>query len=454
LPILHSILKHWQSNNIFTGDFEQFYLFRAYKNKNGQLLGKAEIIKAILLDELKVLSKRQERLYQVLIERFIKGGTILSVAHSMNISQDQLNRLQKSALIELSLIFIDDEKKVREKILLDLNKRLPTKTYHTLFGIESTARDFIPEIMRPGSPASIFVIVGIGGIGKTAFADYVLRQCVNNFPFYDFIWIKANTFSAQGELIHPEANFDSILLQIGNQLFSTVEPGKDLKRNIQYLLKENPYLIVIDNLETEEHFHSIIENIMDLANPSKFIITSRVHSRNQGGLFILNLQEISSDAAMGLITDQMNSIGLNHQSVAIQDHIEDIYKTVGGNPLALKIIVGLLNMLPLNNILMDLQKVHSGDVENLYTYIYKLAWESLNIQEKQVMAVMPLISEKGATLDQLTFLSSVPVPQLTGTIDQLYKRSLLEIQGGVNEKRYGIHRLTDTFLRTNVLHWK
>ena len=35
----------------------------------------------------------------------------------------------------------------------------------------------------------------------------------------------------------------------------------------------------------------------------------------------------------------------------------------------------------------------------------------------------------------------------------LRNRSLLEVRGTIQAKRYGIHRLTETFLRTEIIHW-
>lgn len=66
---------------------------------------------------------------------------------------------------------------------------------------------------------------------------------------------------------------------------------------------------------------------------------------------------------------------------------------------------------------------------------------------------MPLVSETGATLDYLQALSGLGEEQLWPALHELRQRSLLEVRGSLHEKRYGIHRLTDSFLRTEIVHW-
>jgi hypothetical protein len=43
--------------------------------------------------------------------------------------------------------------------------------------------------------------------------------------------------------------------------------------------------------------------------------------------------------------------------------------------------------------------------------------------------------------------------ELWPALQELRNRSLLEAQGTVQAKRYGIHRLTETFLQTEIIHW-
>jgi hypothetical protein len=38
-------------------------------------------------------------------------------------------------------------------------------------------------------------------------------------------------------------------------------------------------------------------------------------------------------------------------------------------------------------------------------------------------------------------------------VRELFSRSLLEVQGNVRNRRYSIHRLTETFLRTEIIDW-
>ncbi len=70
-----------------------------------------------------------------------------------------------------------------------------------------------------------------------------------------------------------------------------------------------------------------------------------------------------------------------------------------------------------------------------------------------LLQAMPLVSGAGATADYLQEISGLSAGQLWPAIQELRKRSLLEVRGDIREKRYGIHRLTETFLRTEIIHW-
>ena len=66
---------------------------------------------------------------------------------------------------------------------------------------------------------------------------------------------------------------------------------------------------------------------------------------------------------------------------------------------------------------------------------------------------MPLVAESGGTPDYLRALSGLAEAQLWPALQELRNRSLLEVRGTAVEKQYGIHRLTETFLQTEIIHW-
>jgi hypothetical protein len=54
--------------------------------------------------------------------------------------------------------------------------------------------------------------------------------------------------------------------------------------------------------------------------------------------------------------------------------------------------------------------------------------------------------------EQMGAASRLSSNQLRPAITELVNRTLLEVRGTPWERRYGIHRLTNAFLRTEIVH--
>jgi hypothetical protein len=87
----------------------------------------------------------------------------------------------------------------------------------------------------------------------------------------------------------------------------------------------------------------------------------------------------------------------------------------------------------------------------LYTYIYWQAWHGLDEAGRQTLLVMPLA--QNGTLDQLSVLTELDGTDLTQALERLATLSLLEVNGDLEQPRYRIHRLTETFLLNEVVKW-
>ena len=121
--------------------------------------------------------------------------------------------------------------------------------------------------------------------------------------------------------------------------------------------------------------------------------------------------------------------------------------------MAMKLVVGLTAVLPLPQILADLTQIHTSEIEEMYRHIYWRAWHSLDENAQNLLEMMPMSSGIGMQPEQMQALVDLNDGQFWSAIKELVNRSLLEARGSVMERRYGIHRLTDTFLRTEIIHW-
>ena len=137
---------------------------------------------------------------------------------------------------------------------------------------------------------------------------------------------------------------------------------------------------------------------------------------------------------------------------ASQAELDSIYQVVGGNPLALKLIVGQVRFLSLPQVLDNLRQAQGKKIEELYTHIYWQAWQALDETSQKVLLAMPLAQD--GDLAQLAAVSQLAVAELADALDRLVSLSLVDVRGNLAERQYRIHRLTETFLLTEVAKWQ
>jgi hypothetical protein len=113
-----------------------------------------------------------------------------------------------------------------------------------------------------------------------------------------------------------------------------------------------------------------------------------------------------------------------------------------------------MHTLSLSRIVDDLRQARGRKVEELYRFIYWRSWQLLSDQARQVLAIMPLVAESGGGLAQIAAVSEMEEEQLAAPLEQLVSLCLVNVMGTVEARRYGIHRLTETFLLKEVLKWQ
>lgn len=223
---------------------------------------------------------------------------------------------------------------------------------------------------------------------------------------------------------------------------------------VRQVLKETPHLIVIDNLETRSSTAYLMRQLQEWANPSKFLVTTRIRPIGEASIFSYTLDELNERDTAELIRHHALSIGQKDLAQATDSQAQYIYDAVGGNPLALKMVISLAATMPISLILDDLHLVHTPEVEELYNRIYQRAWMAITPVQRLLLQSMPLIAETGGTLTQLKAISGLADHELWPAINELVNRSLIELRGTTWDQSYGIHRLTGSFLQTNINRWE
>jgi hypothetical protein len=455
---VHNALTSWGNLGSSEDELLSFLLLvqeeRRFQEGRSDPLTLRKATNQVLARAIDELAEQEATEASVIRFRFIDEEITRQVASRLYVSSDQVNRLQRSAIKNLSLILLAHERSAREVKLRDLEADIPPPTYTCLFGFEDATNLLVEKLGTQDLPW-IVSITGLGGIGKTSLADASLRRALRSFAFEKVIWLQAASNTLSGEPLDPEESYSHLLFSLAESLWPGTPQREEaaIVGQIRELLTALPHLVVVDNLETEETTTFLVDKVRNWINPTKFLFTTRARPTGQSSVYYHSVDELSQSDASELLHHQAELIGLDELATAGKGDIDAIYATTGGNPLALKLVVSLASVLSLPQVLADIARSRPGPIEDLYKHIYWESWRTLSDDAQALLQAMPLIAEAGALPAQMRAISNLSEERFWPAVSELISRSLLEIKGTIHERRYGIHRLTETFLRTEIIGW-
>jgi hypothetical protein len=400
------------------------------------------------------LERQAPQLAQLLRLRFVDQQKLWAVANTMAVSEQTVSRLQSKAIQQLASILTSRESARRTEQAQAIEATLPPATYTQLFGVVEAATSLLNLLADAQGPA-VVAVIGLGGIGKTALTDLVVRQIVHRFYFHKVVWLRIAYQTLSGQSRQPELTIESILTGLVTQIWPAQAEVLSPQQRLHLLRQElnsRPHLIVIDNLENQIDTDYLLDQLRGFTRPTKFLLTSRFRLAEQSAVFNFRLPELSLADATAFVRYHAQECGILPVAAASDSDIAAIYDRAGGNPLALKLIVSLLDVLPLPEILAGLTHSQADPIRGVYQHIYRQSWRSLTQDGRTLLQAMPLVSESGGTPQYLMTVSGLSKERLWPALHELHSRSLIEARGSVQEKRYGIHRLTNSFLCSEIIH--
>lgn len=391
----------------------------------------------------------------LLRERFEHRRDVLAVANRLNVSESGVYYRQRQAITQLTEILNNLEESAglswRERML----NRLDLPSYARLVGVEAI-RESVFKALLPESNHSIVSIDGLGGLGKTALADQVARDLIEAMLYDEIVWTTAKQthLSSMGRLKvdsgQPALTFPILVDKLAEQFElpqNVMSTQLQRQRMAKQYLRERACLVVIDNLETVADYRSLLPALRKWQKPSKFLLTSRVRLLDEAGVYSVSQQELSLTDALELIRLEAERTGFSSLATAVDADLLPIYEAVGGNPLALKLIVGQLKFRSLPRVLHHFGTAAANDNrEALFDYIYQEIWEGLGDTSKMALLALTQAGATGFTFEHLTAVSGLPEPDLDECLENLILLSLVDIGGNLTERRYRLHRLTELFL--------
>lgn len=419
-------------------------------------LGRGKALHLLLQDALERLRPGDDdemawRPYRIVQAR-LAGRSVVAASLDLGLTADGFQATQRTKAIPAfrSALWELEQEACATHRTLFLERNLPPPTYTRLFGVDRRMEQALEALADPHG-RWLVAIDGLGGLGKTALAHAVARQIAQSDRFAGLAWETARqaTF-VWGEIrpsSRPALTLDALLEAIARQLdwadLSTLPPVTR-KAALTERLKRRPYLVVVDNLETASDYESLADTLWGLANPSKFLLTSRHRLHGYEQVYSISLRGLPEPDGMAFIRHHAAERGIEALAEAGDDILLQIQRVTGGNPLAIKLVVGQLAQWPLRQVLADLETI-GGSADQFYHYLYSYSWQRLSPPAQELLLNMLHLSITGGDWADLQAISGLDDKDLGWATSELIACSLLNVGGGV-EKTYSIHRLTHHFL--------
>lgn len=405
-------------------------------------------VKSVLQRAIEKLEKRDVELFQVIQHRFLDNLKLDVAASQLSVSVATLSRKQDKSYHALAEILCDFEREEEQRMARLQEIDLPNRDYDQLFGIDQVVSDMTERVLADDE-CFMLALIGMGGIGKSTIAREVACRVIRKLRFQRVLWI---TFSqeAQSMTRSAESVYLHILSQIANKLMPKAHsfPPEQMLKKIREILHEAPHFIIIDNLEMKDEITTLMDRLQGLIRPSKILFGSRARPF-QPLIYCQDVSELSEDDAHDYFR-YLQRIS-NAPSVS-REEFAKIYQTIGGNPLMLKLTVSLLRQSGFDPLMTSLQEGGNKETHRDYRRLYWRLWDYLSEDAKEVLLCMTTGDlSVGLERDELLELSELPELRFQEAVQLLHYNALILYHDNDDGRLYNIHRVTETFVRNDII---
>lgn len=397
------------------------------------------------------LRAEDERIASLLEAHVLQGIVVKDLKSQFPYVSSYLYKLLNKGRARLAGILWQWEQEEQARWQGQLALHLPLPTYDRYIGGEQRIAA-VRDLLFGDGGVPIVAIEGTGGLGKTALAYEIVRRLREESQPMGLGWVSAQqvVFSLSGEITPtgiPALTEEQLVSELMKQLEIPLGARLGIAEARQALsaqLRRKPHLIVVDNLETSPDLARLIPLLKRLAGKSRFLLTTRESLLHDQSIRTWPLPALQLEETRALLLHYATA-GVRAALEAKPQEVEAIFEAVGGNPLALRLVVGQCAHSSLSIILKSLEEA-TGRADRLYEYLFNAAWEGLEELVRSVLMVMPLVCRTGASLAEITEIHETNEATVSAALEQLRLLNLVDRIGELHRPLYTIHNLTNSFL--------
>ena len=296
-----------------------------------------------------------------------------------------------------------------------------------------------PELqkLRDGlSKGGSIMLVGVGGVGKTALAQAVVAEMRSHFTG-GTAWV--DCYSTAWDLSDV---FREVALALGGdtarQTYLTLEKSQQ-KSHLQHLMHRRPCLIVLDGLENSRAKTELTDWLQAVLPPSAALLISR--ERFPGfDLPTIELHGLSGEDAVRLFMQRAQKAGWKENNV---DLIPLLCKQVDNHPLGVELLAAAAAAVPLPELYQRLMRAsaESDKSTNALRASIDFAFKHLTEPSQKLWKSLSILPDGLSESLIEPFTHFVEIGDGNKAVAECVQHGLIESNG----QRYHLHPLVRQF---------